>query len=319
MNSQKRSWLSRRPSPISRLMSSNDYLIPDHVKQAIAIPPRGYLNKPRDARRQPDPDAMFVTDIPASRHDADQYLASVCYPHTRKATLLRWAAEAPLPSGVQIYATTVIVASSLMGYFAYARSSDSTTAAIITWACAIMSAIGAVGVIACLGIIGADAYLDAHYERYAHDAPTALMSKIAERSIDVTTVDSRLARLAWDVYLYDPDNYGELVALIQYMKDNPAERGSKTYGVYQQIIDAFRQMSEPIQEAARQALNDRKTEHEAQRLAQFNHTRAQDRAFDEMRADTLENTMLAQLRAQASAIEAIYGDMHTHQKPLDDQ
>lgn len=317
MNPQKRSWLSRRHSPISRLMSSDDCLIPDHVKQAIATPPRGYLDKPRNTRRQPDPNTMFVTEIPVSRHDADQYLSSACYPHTRTAAFLRATAEARLPSGEQIFAIFTLWAISVLWYFSYARSADTIAATIITWVAIVIGTLAIAITVACLGIIGADAYLESHRETYAHDAPTALMRKITERSIDVTTVDSRLARLAWDIYLYDTDNYDELVALIQYMRDNPAERGSKTYGVYQQIIDTFRQASELRQETARQALNDRKKEHETQQLAQLEHTRAQDRALDEMRADMLEDTVLARLRAQASAAEAIYGD--ARQDPSNNQ
>ena len=315
MHPGSRIWTSQQ-SPITRLMEGDDHLIPDHIREVTATPPRGYLATPRNKYCHLNPGMMFVTKVPASRDDADQYLASMHHPHTRKTALLRRAAAAPLPSAGQFYALMLLTAATFIAYFSYAQSADTLAATIITYACIAMCGTAVGDIIACLGIIGADAYVDAHYETYAPHAPTALMRDITTRSIDVTAIDARLAKLAWDVYRYDVDHYDELVVLIHDMRENPAERGSKTYGVYQQIIDTFRQASELRQEATRQALNDRKTAHEARRLAQLDQARAHERMVDEMRADMLETTVLARLRAQASAAETLYGETQAQRNSL---
>lgn len=307
MNEKLKTWSMTRPNPISSLMFKDDHLIPTHVREAMANPPKGYLNTPRDKNREPDSIHMFLTHVPASRVDVDLYLASLQYPHTRKERLLRRVAAMPVPSLGVSYFIFAASAISVLAYFAYDDLGRHASATVALYSlCAFASAFAAI--VGCaFTSYWADSHLSKHRNVYARNAPTMLMREIIARSIDVRSVDSRLARFAWDVYCYDADHYDELVELIQDMHDNPAERGSKTHHVYAEIIDAFRRASELRQDVTRKEIADNAEVIEKQRLDEMARSAANYKLSDEMRAGMLESTVLERLRAEASAAEDIYG------------
>ena len=307
MNEKMQTWSMARPNPISRMMCKDDLLIPAHVREAMATPPKGYLNAPRDKHREPDAANVFTTRIPACRADVDLYLANLQYPHTRKERLLRRVATMPLPSLGATYAMFVAMGLSILAYFAFEDYEQRTAASISLYAVTVFFSALAISVACVLASYCADNHLDKHRNIYARNAPTALMRDITERSIDVSQIDSRLAGLAWDVYCYDTEHYDELVALLRDMRDNPAERGTKTHRVYNEIIDAFRHASELRQDVTRKTLADNAEAIEQRRRDAAARSANGKKLADEMRADILEATVLERLRAEASAAEDIYG------------
>ena len=106
----------------------------------------------------------------------------------------------------------------------------------------------------------------------------------------------------------DAEHYDELADLIRDMRDNPAERGTKTYRVYSEIIDTFCRASELRQAASRKTLADNAAAIEQQRSDAALYEDASRELADEMRANALEHTVLNRLRAEALATEDIYGD-----------
>ena len=307
MNEKLQTWSMTRPNPISSMMLNDDHLIPAHVREAMAAPPKGYLNIPRDQRREPDSIHMFLTHIPASRADVDLYLASLQYPHTRKERLLHRVASMPVPSLGVTYSIFAITTFSVPAYFACKNAGQHTAASVVLYT-AIALAIVFAAIVGCaITSFWAESHLRKHRNVYAQNAPTMLMRKIIARSIDARSVDSQLARFAWDVYCYDAEHYDELVALIQDMHDHPAERGTKTRRVYGEIIDTFRRASELRQDAAWKALADNAEAIEQQRLDEMARSEANYKLSDEMRANMLETTVLERLRAEASAAEDVYG------------
>ena len=307
MKEKRKSWSMMQPNPISRLMQKDEHLIPDHIREAMAAPPKGYLDAPRNQYREPAASHMFTTHIPACRADADLYLASLRYPHTRKEHLLRRAAEAPVPSLGGAYAVLVALTVSIIARATFEDVGRQTASDIALCSAFAFSGLMAVGVAYTLVTLWADRHLDEHFDAYHPGAPTKLMHDITERSIDVRHIDSRLASLAWDVYCYDAEHYDKLTELIRDMRDNPAERGTKTHRVYTEIIDAFRRASELRQDATRKALADNAEAIEQQRRDAVARSASDHRLADEMRADMLEATVLERLRAEASAAEDIYG------------
>lgn len=307
MNEKLQTWSMSRPNPISSLMKKDDHLIPEHIRDAIATPPKGYLDAPRNQHREPDAAPMFTTHIPACRNDVDLYLASMQYPHTRKEDLLHRVATVPLPSFGVIYSMFAALAMSIIAYFACEDLAQHTAASIALYAVTVLTSALVISTACALASRYAETHLDAHYDDYSPSAPTKLMRDITERSIDVSQIDSRLAGLAWDVYCYDTEHYDELVALLRDMRDNPAERGTKTHRVYNEIIDAFRHASELRQDMTRKTLADNAEAIEQQRRDAAARSANGKKLADEMRADILEATVLERLRAEASAAEDIYG------------
>lgn len=307
MNEKLQTWSMSRPNPISSLMKKDDHLIPEHIRDAIATPPKGYLDAPRNQHREPGAAPMFTTHIPACRNDVDLYLASMQYPHTRKEDLLHRVATVPLPSFGVIYSMFAALAMSIIAYFACEDLAQHTAASIALYAVTVLTSALVISTACALASRYAETHLDAHYDDYSPSAPTKLMRDITERSIDVSQIDSRLAGLAWDVYCYDTEHYDELVALLRDMRDNPAERGTKTHRVYNEIIDAFRHASELRQDMTRKTLADNAEAIEQQRRDAAACSANGKKLADEMRADILEATVLERLRAEASAAEDIYG------------
>ena len=307
MNIARRPWGMRRATPVMRMLSRDDLLVPDHVREVAATTPKGYLDLPRDDQRSPDAGDMFITHVPCSRKDADTYLASMCHPHTRKERLLHRAATVPLPSLVQIYAVVVVATLAAAVYFSCAGTKYHAAATAALWAVCLVSAVLAAGIVYILVSLLADRHLDAHYDIYAVDAPTKLMREIDARGIDVTYIDRSLASLAWEVYLYDVEHYDELAGLIQDMHDNPAARGTKTRGVYDEIIDTFYRASELRQQAAKDVLDQRAAEAADRRRNADEHDRNSRKLADEARADMLKATVLERLRADELGAREVFG------------
>lgn len=308
MSAKRQGWSMGYDNPISRVMCEDNHLIPAHVREALSTPPKGYLNITRNQQRSPDAASMFTTHIPSSRNDARLYLASMQYPYTRKEQLLRKAASAPLLSYGKMYAAFVTLTVSILVYAAYSDNARHAVSTIALCVALISASLVVAGTAYALVTAWADAYVDNRSDDYEPSAPTALMREIKERSIDVHCVDYRLAKLAWNVYCYDTEHYDELVELIRDMRDNPAERGTKTHRVYSEIIDTFCRASELRQAASRKTLADNAAAIEQQRSDAALYEDASRELADEMRANALEHTVLNRLRAEALATEDIYGD-----------
>lgn len=305
MNPMTHTWSAERNSPITAFEPA-DPCLPEHVAAAYNTPPKGYLRRRRDTHRRPDADGMFVTRIPASAADASTYIANMQFPYTRKRRVMQAIVDAQPPSTGFLYGFLAIMTGALITML----STDPDT---------VPNTIGAGGFVLCIIVLVAffmfvatamllETRMDTHHDKYCPVVPTKLMHTIHDRSIKVARVIPGLADKAWKVYLYDIEHYDEYAQLIADVVENPAEYGSKTYAVHQDILDTFWRASLLRQKAVQRDL-DAQAERIAQQRADEK-TQAQHQATitDEMRAGALETTVLDKLKADEAAARAIYGD-----------
>lgn len=305
MNPMAHTWSTERNSPITAFEPA-DPCLPAHVAAAYNTPPKGYLRRKRDTYRRPNGGSMFISRIPQSVADASTYIANMQFPHTRKSRAIQTIAHTePPPIGV-LYSFLAI----MMTMAALSLGADPGTGLFI---------IGINGITICLVIlvlffvfvvtaIALETHIENNHDTYCPAAPTKLMRTIYDRSINVAPIMPGLADKAWKVYLYDVEHYDEYADIIADIADNPAEYGTKTYAVQDEILDTFWRASLLRQKAVQRDL-DAQAERIAQQRAD-EETQAQHQASisDEMRAGMLETTVLDKLKADEAAARAIYGN-----------
>ena len=294
-----------RNSPIAAFDPA-DPCLPEHIAAAYNTPPKGYLHRRRDTHRRPDGSGMFVTRIPASAADASAYIASMQFPHTRMRSTVDALRDMPIPSQGPRYgfaAMTIFLAIIM-------SSTEVGTTPFTVSLTAFVLCITAIVAFVTLAVCSLTLDIRAlkHPEKYSPTTLTKLMRTIHDRSINVTPVMPGLADKAWKVYLYDVEHYDEYANIIADIAANPAEYGTKTYAVQQDILDTFWRTSLLRQKAVQRDL-DAQAERIAQQRADEK-TQAQHQATitDEMRAGALETTVLYKLKADEVAARAIYGD-----------
>lgn len=300
MHNPDQAWQMRNANPIAALMSGDAHLIPDHINEAVSQVPKGYRDRQRDDQRKPDAGNMFLTRIPRSRDDANAYLANLAHPYTAKEHAIRNVAATPLPPVQLLQGACVVLAVTLTAYMGLSAAAHHDAAATAEHIFDVMGVVGGSLAAYTFSILWVNLRLHKR-DTHARHAPTELMEDIKTRSIDVSTLGASVATLAWDVYRYDPEHYDELVEIVQDMHDHPAERGTKTWGMYNEIIKTFHRASQIRQRETRRALNER-----AKTAAAYVHD--EHTMLDAARADMLENTVLARVRANELAAREIYGE-----------
>ena len=153
-----------------------------------------------------------------------------------------------------------------------------------------------------------ETYIDKNHDTCYPTAPTKLMRTIYDRNINVTPVMPGLADKAWKVYLYDVEHYDEYANIIADIAANPAEYGTKTYAVQQDILDTFWRTSLLRQKAVQRDIDAQAERIAQQRADEDSQAQHQATITDEMRAGALETTVLDKLKADEAATRAIYGD-----------
>lgn len=305
MNPMTHTWSTGRNNPIAALEPA-DPCLPAHVAKAYNTPPKGYLRRKRDTYRRPDAGSTFVSHIPKNVDDASTYIANMQFPHTRKSRAISAIRNMPIPSlGIDYGFALMTLFLSILTI----NTKVGTTPFIIS----LTALVVCVTIIVVFCILAAcsitfDTQALKHHDKYCPTAPTTLMRTIYDRSINVARIMPGLADKAWQVYLYDVEHYDEYADIIADIAANPAEHGTKTYAVQQDILDTFWRTSLLRQKAVQRDLDTQAERIKQQRINE--HTQAQHQAVidDEMRADMLEATVLERLRAEESAAKEIYSE-----------
>ena len=279
---------------VAKLWHKDPEHLPEHVQQAMTVPPSGRENtSPDHLEKRPRTDGVFMYKIPLSAAEVDEYINNARFPYTKqKAQVIETKQKLPLDYifTVSIVFFGVILPTILMAVALTQESIDLALSALISMFSLVVIIKG----------------YDATNKVRDTTKPTKRMEEIEQQSVDVSQLGYHVPEQAWNIYLYDRENYDEFVALCENMLKVDSKHHNKTREKKQEILDTFYEMSLMRQEQAKREIDMRLAEIESIRRKAEDQERQLQNDIDTAQAEALSEMMLEPLKADLRVMKETY-------------
>lgn len=282
--------------PIAQLWEKNPERLPAHVQRALTTPPSGRADIPLNQYEElPCTNGVFIDKVPSSATEVDEYINNARFSYSKqKAQVIKAKHKLPLDN---LAAFSIVFSSTLLPTILFTvavvqENIDFALAALIP-------------VLTLLIFINV---YDLRNKGHATTTinPTNRMKEIEQQCLDVSQLGHHVPEQAWNIYLYDRDNYDEFVSMCENLLKVDADTTSKTREMKQEILDTFYEMSLMRQENTKREIDTRLAEIESlKRKTEVQERQLKD-DIDTAQADALAEMMLDPLKADLRAMKKVY-------------